>query len=205
MAVRTGCTNFNTIELLHALHQIRTATFKSSSILSGWVKTGLIPYNPEVILTRLRRQTAVVRPSTPPPTTPQPPRPQPTAPRTPDTPRSLQIMINQVHSFIIRQPNRERNHILMLCKSARKNAVLCSLVEEDLHLIQAAVRARTKRQRTDQRVVQKGGLISAVDGRLKVSQRVQKEAEKAGRAAARAVKKQAKEDAIQRAEASDSW
>ena len=78
--------------------------------------------------------------------------------------------------------------------------MLCSLVEEDLHLIQATVRARTKRQRTDQRVVQKGGLISAVDGRLKVSQ-VQKEAEKAGRAAARAVKKQVKEDATQRAEA----
>ena len=60
----------------------------------------------------------------------------------------------------------------MLCKSARKNTVLCSLVEEDLHLIQAAVRARTKRQRTDQRVVQKGGLISAVDGQLKVLQQV---------------------------------
>ena len=92
----------------------------------------------------------------------------------------------------------------MLCKSVRKNAVLCLLAEEDLHLMQAAVCARAKRQRTNQRVVQKGGLISAADGRLKVSQRVQKEAEKAGRAAARAVKKQAKEDATQRAEASDS-
>ena len=204
MAVRTGCTNFNTVEFLHALHQIRTATFKSSSILSGWAKTGLIPYNPEVVLTRLRRQTAVVRPSTPPPTTLQPPRPRPTVPRTPDTPRSLQITINRVRSFIIEQPNRVRNPLLMLCKSARKNAVLRSLAEEDLHLMQAAVRARAKRQKTDQRVVQKGGLISAVDGRLKVSQRVQKEAEKAGRAAARAVKKQAKEDAAQRAEALDS-
>ncbi|OCK86564.1 uncharacterized protein K441DRAFT_672208 [Cenococcum geophilum 1.58] len=66
MAVRTGCTNFNTVEFLHALHLIRIATFKSSSILSGWAKTGLIPYNPEVVLTRLRRQTAVVRLSTPP-------------------------------------------------------------------------------------------------------------------------------------------
>jgi hypothetical protein len=89
----------------------------------------------------------------------------------------------------------------MLYKSARKNTVLRLLVEEDLHLMQAAVRAHAKRQRTNQRVVQGGGLISAVDGRLKVSQRVQKEAEKAGRAATRAVKKQAKEDATQRAEA----
>jgi hypothetical protein len=59
----------NTIKFLHALHQICTATFKSLSILLGWAKTGLIPYNPKVILTRLRRQTAMVRPFTPPPTT----------------------------------------------------------------------------------------------------------------------------------------
>jgi hypothetical protein len=50
--------------------------------------------------------------------------------------------------------------------------------------------------------VSKGGLISAKDRRLKVSQRVQKEAEKAARAAVRAVKKAAKEDAACAAEAS---
>jgi len=33
----------------------------------------------------------------------------------------------------------------MLYKSARKNAVLRLLAEEDLHLMQAAVRARAKR------------------------------------------------------------
>jgi hypothetical protein len=33
------------------------------------------------------------------------------------------------------------------------NAVIRSLAEEDLHLMQVAVRARAKRQRTDQRVI----------------------------------------------------
>ena len=47
--------------------------------------------------------------------------------------------------------------------------MLCLLAEEDLHLMQAVVYARIKRQRTDQWVIQKGGLISAVDGQLKVS------------------------------------
>jgi hypothetical protein len=47
-------------------------------------------------------------------------------------------------------------------------------------------------------------LISAVDRRLKVSQKVQKEAEKAGRAATYAVKKKAKEDTTQYTKASDS-
>jgi len=58
-------------------------------------------------------------------------------------------------------------------KSARKNATLCVLAK-DLHITQAAVRARTKRQKPNQRVVLKGGLISARDGRLKISQRVKK-------------------------------
>ena len=35
MAVRTGCTNFNTIKFLYALHQIYTAIFKSLFILLG--------------------------------------------------------------------------------------------------------------------------------------------------------------------------
>ena len=46
------------------------------------------------------------------------------------------------------------------------------LAKEDLHLIQAAVYTCIKHQKTDQRVIQKGGLISTVDGRLKVSQQV---------------------------------
>jgi len=48
---------------------------------------------------------------------------------------------------------------------------------------------------------QRGGLISAKDGRLKVLQRVRAKAEKAARAAARAVKKRAAEDAKRAAEA----
>jgi hypothetical protein len=90
MAVRTGCTNFNTIKFLHALHHIWVATFKPTSIKSAWEKTGLIPYNPELVLTKLRRQTAVVRPSTPLPTTPIVQLPlQPAPLRTPTTPRSV--------------------------------------------------------------------------------------------------------------------
>jgi len=53
-------------------------------------------------------------------------------------------------------------------KSARKNATLRVLAKEDLYTTQAAVRARAKRQKPNQRVVLKGGLISARDGRLKI-------------------------------------
>jgi hypothetical protein len=88
-----------------------------------------------------------------------------------------------------------------LIKGASINATLRALAKEDLYKTQVAVQARAKRQKGDQRVVSKGGLISAKDGRLKVSQRVRAEAEKAARAAARAVKKRAAEDAKRAAEA----
>ena len=85
-------------------------------------------------------------------------------------------------------------------KSARKNATLRVLAKEDLYTTQAAVRARAKRQKPNQRVVLKGGLISARDGRLKILQRVKKEAVKASRAATWKVK-EAKEAAEREREA----
>ena len=84
---------------------------------------------------------------------------------------------------------------MYICKSARKNAILYALAEEDLYAIQAAVRARVKRQKPNQQVVSKGGLISTKDRRLKISQRVEKEAAKVSRVAVRKVKKEAKEAA----------
>jgi hypothetical protein len=80
-----------------------------------------------------------------------------------------------------------------LIKGASINATLRALAKEDLYKTQLVVQARAKRQKGDQRVVLKGGLIYTKDGRLKVSQRVRAEAEKAARAAARAVKKRAAE------------
>ena len=88
-----------------------------------------------------------------------------------------------------------------ICKSARKNAILRVLAKEDLYTIQVAVRVRAKRQKPDQRVVLKGGLISTKDGRLKILQRVKKEAAKASRAAIRKVKKEVKEAAERKREA----
>ena len=136
MAVRTGCTNFNIVEFLHALHYIRVATFKPMSIKSAWEKTGLIPYNPELILTKLRRQTAVVRPSTPPPTTPivQPPL-QPAPLRTPTTPRSVSQAIGELRNHVYRQDARHRGPLYKLMKGASINATLRALAKEDLYKI----------------------------------------------------------------------
>ena len=69
------------------------------------------------------------------------------------------------------------------------------MAEEDLHAIQAAVYIHAKRQKPNQQVISKGGLISAKDKQLKILQRVKKEAVKASRAAIWKVKKETKEAA----------
>ena len=90
---------------------------------------------------------------------------------------------------------------MYIYKSTRKNTILYTLANKDLYTTQVVVRARAKRQKPNQRVVLKGGLISTKDGRLKISQRVEKEATKTSRAAVRKVKKEVKEAAKREREA----
>ena len=52
-ATRTGCSDFNKLELLAALTSIREQTFKKTTVLSAFRQTVLIPFNPEIVLSKL--------------------------------------------------------------------------------------------------------------------------------------------------------
>ena len=62
-ATRTGCSDFNKVEFLAAIHSVRRQAFKRSTITLAFRQTGLIPYNPAIILDWLREAV----PSQPPP------------------------------------------------------------------------------------------------------------------------------------------
>jgi hypothetical protein len=49
-ATRTGYILFNKVEFLAVIDSIRQQTFKRITIRSGWQKTGLVLYNPKVVL-----------------------------------------------------------------------------------------------------------------------------------------------------------
>ena len=55
-ATCTRCDDFNKMEFLEALGSIRAKTFKTSTILSVFKKTGLYPYNPAKVLDKLQTQ-----------------------------------------------------------------------------------------------------------------------------------------------------
>jgi hypothetical protein len=79
-AVRLGDTKFPRAEFLSAFDGIRKDTFKKTTIHSAFRKTGLIPFNPNVVIERMREKGVTPRQITPPPhfltlhTTPQKPQ-----------------------------------------------------------------------------------------------------------------------------------
>jgi len=56
-ATRTGCGDFNKSEFLDTIDTIHLQTFKPSTVRSGFRATGLIPYNPEIVISKLREAT----------------------------------------------------------------------------------------------------------------------------------------------------
>lgn len=66
-ATRTGCDNFNKVEFLAAISDIRKKTFKSNSIKSAFREYRLVPFNPQKVVNKLEenRVSSLSRPSTP--------------------------------------------------------------------------------------------------------------------------------------------
>ena len=53
-ATRMGCGNFDKIEFLDQIESIRQRTFKPSTIRSAFRATGLIPFDPSIVISKLR-------------------------------------------------------------------------------------------------------------------------------------------------------
>ena len=57
IAVRDGCIQITKVEFLAAISDIQRKTFKESTIYSEFTKMGLIPFNPEVVLQKIKPTT----------------------------------------------------------------------------------------------------------------------------------------------------
>ena len=64
-AVCTGDESFSKVEFLAAFNTFRACAFKNTTILSAWRQTGLIPYNPEIVLDVVRKSLPPPRQTTP--------------------------------------------------------------------------------------------------------------------------------------------
>ena len=190
MATRTGCTDFNKMEFLSAIASIRQQTFKPASIASSFCEIGLFPFNPEVVLRKLR-ELQPLRPCTPPPVTTTE---EDIFNKTPLTIRTLKRQASQLLSSTSDTiPMADlQSQVRKFAKGSIIQATAGFLASEQLEHTQAAENARKVRQQQNRRTVQRGGTIYTSDARKLIRQREDEDTRKAQAAVARAEKKEIK-------------
>ena len=163
-ATRTGCEAFNKLEFLAALETIRKQTFKNQTIKSAFRTTGIWPFNPKIVIEKLRPEDV------------QPQRilsPPPDVPCTPYTVRSIQKITDSILERSEISPSTHSS-ICRLAKSALVNTHELSQTKCILAQTEAAQQARTKRQGTKRGSLQKGGVLYAEHARHMVREREKK-------------------------------
>ena len=188
-AMRSGEGDFGKLEFLAKFQTMRTKTFKKSTIQSAFRNTGLIPYNPEVVLQKVRALPRSTRTVTPPP-------PDSTNEMTSvctTTPHRPHEIKNQAHTLINSMKRDQRlvhpkfqPYLDRFIRGSVTNSLRCSIAERDLEITHREAIARAARKKLTGRVAQKGGVITVRDVRAKVTKRVETEVEKARRALERA-------------------
>ncbi|TKA66365.1 hypothetical protein B0A49_07680, partial [Cryomyces minteri] len=138
-ATRTGCTNFNKVEFLAALQSIRLQTLQKSTVLSAWRQTGLIPWNPNLVIDRLQAYAAT-QPRTPSPPQETPPQ---TVVETHSTTRALRSLAMQLVDD--NQLDLNNATIRRFLKGSLKQAEAGNLALDYLSRTQAAEKAREQR------------------------------------------------------------
>ena len=164
-AMRTGCYDFSKIEFLSALRSIRQQAFKPTTIVSAFRKTGLIPWNPDLVLSSLQ-ESQICLPSRPiTPTHSIPPLLS-----TPHTIRSLKRQAEYLHDAEPTSPTFKKN-LQRFIRGSLIQAEAGTIVSQALGETQAAEQARANRGRRTRRAVQNGGFLYAHEARAAVSKK----------------------------------
>ena len=174
-AVRAGNVEFDKLDFLAAFQKIRAQTFMESTIRSAWKNTGLIPYNPQVVLSKIAAIQNSTRPVTPPYQPPVFAR----------TPRTAKEVI--AHGKKLQSTMRNLNivdegfqlHVDRFIKGSITSAHTRQSSERDLMATRQEAISKATRKKLSGNVAQKGGVISVKDVRQKAYQRQETELQKA--------------------------
>jgi hypothetical protein len=146
-AVWTGDTEFTKVEFLAAFNKIRHQTFKESTVKSAFRKTGLIPYDPTIVINAMREYEPRVTPLTSPLRT--------NNLQTPRTFNEINIMADNIN-LNLAKPSLSPSlgiQIGWFMKGTMAKLQSGAQAEEDLLHTQAAEAARAARKKGRSRVV----------------------------------------------------
>lgn len=168
-AVRTGDVEFTRVEFLAHIQSIRKQAFKKSTVLSSFCKTGLIPFNPQVVLDKLPPLTInTTSDSAQPSVTPPHRTTQEMRSLTPITIRDLQYQATMLANFNYLPSTRtdiQKKHL----KGSLIKINSGALAEDHLTQIHQAELQRAARRKVTARVVQKGGVITVSKAQEKIT------------------------------------
>lgn len=156
---RQGIYHIDKIEFLDIYTRVRPAVFSSQNARSGFLATGLIPFDPERVLSLL----PVVRTPSPPPVSAG------SAPawtsETPHTTAQLEQQARLVNSLLQRgsqSPTSQAvNQLVKGCQLAINSAVLLATENKKLH---QANQRKKKKQAQRRRYIAQGGVLTGQEG-----------------------------------------
>jgi hypothetical protein len=162
---RQGVFHVDKLDFLWIYNKIRLTALSDQNIKAGFQATGLIPFNPERVLSNL----TVVRTPSPPGTSVDG-----GALRTAETPRTteqLQQQARLVRDLLRRQSQSPTSlaisQLVKGCQLAMQSATI--LAEENVKLRASSQRQRRKRQQRRQYIAQ-GGVLQAQEGQARVTE-----------------------------------
>ena len=161
--MRVGVNHIDKSDFLSAYSTARTEALTSNTVRSGFAATGLVPYDPERVLSKLNTQLR----------TPTPPPPSATeqAPWVLETPHNIQELERQakaIRDFVQRRTassssptDRAVQQLVKGCQMAMHSAVL--LADENKKL-RAANERQTKKRAVRRSYIAKGGALTVQEG-----------------------------------------
>ena len=174
-AVRTGDSDFSKYEFLAAFNDVRAQAFTESTILSAFRKTGLMPYNPELVVGAMQE---LVREEA----TPEPDKGIEQELDLLQTPHKhlevrkfAQQLSDELDEAEISPGLRMKVRKFMKGSLARVEAG--AQAENDYSHTKVAENARAARKKASSKVVQKGGVIYADQARKRIKFREEGDAE----------------------------
>ena len=171
-ATRTGRGNFEKAEFLDTIDSIHQQTFKSFTIYSAFRATGLIPCNPDMVVSQLREVDTSAPQQSPLPTE------SPTS--IPITIASLKSMSDELLQEGKELPQGFQNKLKLVLQGGLALAQSGALAIEHMEHTRAAEEARNARWRgQSRRQIQKGGVIYASEARKIVKRKEDIAVEKA--------------------------
>lgn len=181
-ATRTGCTSFNKVEFLAALESVRRRTFKKRTIERGWREAGLIPYNPGIVLNKIRDDDVnayEVIPQTPPASAGRNISEDLDPDRILSPIKTYRGFINHLQWLLLNEDASRSQNMRITLRGAYHIALAGENVLIQTRSMTAAAQARQECQKRNRRVLNSDmGVMRSDQARVMVKERIQLEFDK---------------------------